>query len=31
MVKRVRNTNWDADPEIGEHEVRYSGQYFQGN
>ncbi|CAI6364789.1 unnamed protein product [Macrosiphum euphorbiae] len=24
MVKRVRNTNWDADPEIGEHEVRYS-------
>ncbi|XP_060865561.1 uncharacterized protein LOC132941490 [Metopolophium dirhodum] len=24
MVKRICNSNWDADPEIGEHEVRYS-------
>ncbi|KAL4098811.1 hypothetical protein QTP88_023343 [Uroleucon formosanum] len=24
MVKKVSKSNWDADPEIGEHEVRYS-------
>ncbi|KAL5242098.1 hypothetical protein ACI65C_009508 [Semiaphis heraclei] len=24
MVNKVSNSNWDADPEIGEHAVRYS-------